>query len=578
MNKLKIGLCFVVGVFGTLQNCLAQGYPKGYFQSPMDTPLMLSAPFGSLRDNHFHSGMDIRTNEQIGLPVYAIADGYVARIKYSSVGYGKAIYINHPNGFTSVYGHLQNAEGELALYIKQYQYEQEKFEFDHFPAVGKLKAQKGQIIGWSGNSGASTGPHLHFEIRDTRTEQIINPQLFGIKGFDQYSPTIKKVVLYSLKGNAPITYSEYSITSNKLLLQDSIWLYTDTIRVPIGLWGLGLEAVDFLHNPDKEYSIYRMAFFADGKKYFEHKMDRFAFDQSKNINVHIDYARYKQEKVRYQKCFKDDGNRIGIYNYLRNRGKLPLYDTLIHDVLLEVGDFEGFTHRVKLLMQADETLSVPQEVMIPNRVATLFPAQSFTYRTKEFEVAIPAGSLYDTIQFGLSVLDRKPRTYSNAIQVHYPTTPLVSSISVSIKPDGYNETQTTKFLIASVNASGNFSSVGGGFENGRVTAKVSNFGTFVVVADSVPPIVKILNSNNKGQVQDSIGLRVQIKDELSGIASYRATLNGKWILMEYDAKNDELLYSFDEKTLPNQKQDFVLTVIDKKGNATELVAQLEFKK
>ncbi len=556
----------------------AQVYPNNVFQYPMDTPLLLSAPFGSLRDNHFHSGMDIRTSEKVGLPVYAIADGYVARIKYSPVGYGKAVYINHPNGYTSVYGHLLNAEGELASYIKKYQYEQEKFEFDHFPGVGKIQVKKGQIIGWSGNSGASTGPHLHFEIRDTKTEHIINPQLFGIKGFDQYRPAIKKVVLYSLNTNTPVVYGTYAITAAKLTEHDSVWLYKDTIRVASGLLGVGVDAVDYLHNPEKEYSIYRMTYWADGKKYYEHKMDRFAFDQSKCINVHIDYARYKLEKVRYQKCFRDDGNRIGIYNYLRNRGRLPLNDTVPHELLLEVADFAGFTHKVKVIVKADAKQKMLQETVIPNRVATVVPAKSFGYKTREIEINIPAGSLYDTIQFGLSVLDRKANAYSNTFQLHYPTTPLASPITVSIKPDGFTEQQTSKLLLASVNASGSFSSAGGGFENGRVVAKISNFGTYTVVADSVAPVVKILNANSKGVVADSTGLRVLIRDELSGIASYRATLNGKWILMEYDAKNDELLYAFDTKTIFSQKQNFKLIVADKKGNTTELVSDIEFKK
>lgn len=572
---LLVGLLLTASIWSSKGQKI---YPQGYFQAPMDTPLLLSAPFGSLRDNHFHSGMDIRTNEKVGLPVYAVADGYVARVKYSAVGYGKAVYVNHPNGFTSVYGHLQNAAGELADYIKQYQYEQERFEFDHFPISGKLKVKKGQIIGWSGNSGTSTGPHLHFEIRDTRTEHIINPQLFGIKVFDQYSPIIKKIVLYSLQSNAPLAFADYTCNNNTLILQDSVAVFKDTIDLPPGIWGFGVEAVDFLHNPDKEYSIYRMACFMDGKKYYEHKLDRFAFDQTKCINVHIDYARYKLEKTRYQKCFKDDGNRIGIYNYLRNRGRCLIVDTLCHEVLVEVSDFEGYTHKVKFILKANASLSLPKEPVVANLITIVLPSKSFSYRTGEIEINIPAGALYDTLPFGLSVSERKPNTYSSTFQVHYPTTPLASSIGLSIKPVGYSEQQVSKLLVASVTSSGGFSSAGGGYENGKVHTRISNFGTFAVVADSIPPQVKILNSDKAGIVTDSTVLLVRIVDQLSGIASYSAKLNGKWILMEYDAKNDELSYFFDQKTVFNQKQDFVLTVSDKKGNTSEIVAQLEFKK
>jgi murein DD-endopeptidase MepM/ murein hydrolase activator NlpD len=197
-------------VFVTLNGVAQNVYIQDYFVSPMDSPLYLSAPFGSLRDNHFHSGMDIRTNEKEGLPVYAIADGYVARIKYSPFGYGKAIYINHPNGYTSVYGHLQNANGTIAKYIKKYQYEMSSFDFDHFPGKDKLKVKKGDTIGWSGNSGGSTGPHLHFEIRNTQTEEIINPQLFGIPVVDAENPAIQRFYVYTFN----VGYCFYSQTRN----------------------------------------------------------------------------------------------------------------------------------------------------------------------------------------------------------------------------------------------------------------------------------------------------------------------------------------------------------------------------
>ena len=216
----KIYLLFIALLVG-IMNVQAQHYPVNYFITPMDTPLYLSAPFGSLRDNHFHSGMDIRTFEKEGLPVYAVADGYVSRIKVSAVGYGKAVYINHPNGYTSVYAHLLKYEGAIANHIKSIHYLEQKFELDNFPTKDLIKIKKGEIIGWSGNSGGSTGPHLHFEIRDTKREESINPQLFGIPGVDLFKPTLKRLVIYALNNNRPVVQHNIAINDNNTIKTDS---------------------------------------------------------------------------------------------------------------------------------------------------------------------------------------------------------------------------------------------------------------------------------------------------------------------------------------------------------------------
>lgn len=558
-------------------------YPQNYFGFPMDTPLYLSAPFGSLRDNHFHSGMDIRTYEKEGLPIYAVADGYVARIKYASNGYGKAVYINHPNGYTSVYGHLQRAEGEIASYIKRYQYEIERFDFDHFPGAGKLKVTKGQIIGWSGNSGGSTGPHLHFEIRDTKTEDVINPQLFGIPGVDVYQPVIKKVVVYSLDGNAPVLISTADISKNTLRLgADSIPTYFDTLKVVAGTVGFGVEAYDYLTNTNNEYSLYGITCSVDGKKRYAHKLDRFSFDDSRCINVHIDYARYKETKTRIQKCFKDDGNRITIYNYLLNKGRVPMpKDSLVHEALLTVSDVDGRTASVRVFFRSVGNVVASPAKPVSTVAAIFYPTKQNMFKTKELEIQVPSKALYDTLLFTYKMSPSEKFAYSPTHQIHDVNTPLNSSISISLKMDPIAETIKDKLLISSLNANGTILAIGGGYDtdkNGWVTARTSTFSNALIVADSIPPVVKIINANKEGLIKDTLGLTIRIEDDLSGIASYKMTLNGKWMLTDYDAKNDLLTYLFDEKTIFNQKQEAIITVKDKKENVTILKKEIIFVK
>ncbi len=312
-------LLFASIILINISNGQAQHYPIDYFVPPMDTPLYLSAPFGSLRDNHFHSGMDIRTYEKEGLPIYAVADGYVSRIKVSAYGYGKAVYIDHPNGFTSVYGHLLKYEGAIAKHIKAIHYQEQKFEIDNFPAKKTIPIKKGEIIGWSGNSGGSTGPHLHFESRDTKLEEPINPQLFGIPGVDFFEPTLKRLVVYSLENNRPVIQINLNINTKNSIKTDSGVVLLDTLLVAKGLTGFGIEAYDYLVNENKTYSIYCADFFMNQTKRFSFRMDRVNFSETKYINTHIDYDLYKRDGYRIQKCFLDDGNKAQIYPYMRNK-------------------------------------------------------------------------------------------------------------------------------------------------------------------------------------------------------------------------------------------------------------------
>ena len=553
-------------------------YPQTYFQAPLDIPLYLSAPFGSLRDNHFHSGMDIRTFEKEGMPVYAIADGFVSRVKISTIGYGKAIYIEHTNGYTSVYGHLQKYEGAIAEYIKKYQYQNETFELDHFP--GKvLPVKKGQIIGWSGNSGGSTGPHLHFEIRSTKSEEPLNPQLFGIHGVDFFEPSIKKVLIYNLDANRPRLLENFRVFKNKTEKVDSILFYSDTINVAKGIIGFGVEAYDYLTNLNTEYSLYGMELSIDDQKYFSYQLNRIDFDNSRCVNVHIDYEMYKRDEIRFQKCFLDDGNASKIYNYLRNKGKFHLIDENVHKVTIQVSDFDGRTEAFIFYIRGfNKDNSIPER-KAESTVETCYPKKNNIYRTKELILEIPAKALYDTLDLSLSVLKEKEHySYSSTFKIQDQFTPLSKSFSISIKPENVPVQLESKLLIVYFQKSGNIHSVGGEFKDGYVSAKSSNFGNYFVTFDTIAPTIHALNISKEGTIKDTSALKFRIDDNLSGISTYRGTINGKWVLMDYDSKNDLLIYEFDNKTLFNEKLKFELVVTDKKGNLNTFQKEIIFKR
>ena len=338
VKKILVSLLFFTVV---LFETNAQNYPQNYFRYPLDSLTNLVSPFGGLRDNHFHSGMDLRTNQQEGLPVFASADGYISRIKIQSIGYGKAIYIDHPNGYTTVYGHLQKYSGKIAQWIHNYQYKNQTFEFDYVFEKPILLVKKGDTIGLSGNSGGSSGPHVHFEIRNTKSEKIINPTLFGIIPFDTINPTIKKVFIYKNVNDGLLLKKELKIDQthiSKLKEFTNVFIYNKQTELEEDQYGFGIETYDYIHNLEEEKGIYEYSLKHKGKLVFKHTLNQFAFNESKFINAHIDFPFYKTEKVRIQKCFIDDGNEFSTYETNIEKGKIYLTEKSIDTLIFEVID------------------------------------------------------------------------------------------------------------------------------------------------------------------------------------------------------------------------------------------------
>lgn len=546
-------------------------YPLNYFGYPMDTPIILSGVFGSLRDNHFHSGMDLRTYEKEGLPVYAIADGYVARIKYASNGYGKAIYINHPNGYTSVYGHLQNANASIADYIKRYHYEIKQFEFDHFLTNNKLPVKKGDIIGWSGNTGASSGPHVHFEIRHTQSEQIINPLLFGLSVMDTLNPQIKGIALLLIKEAGGEQLQYYPLYANNTLSNDSGIILLDTLKAPNGTIGFGVEAIDYLTDRTTPFGLYGLELFIDHQKYFQFKLDRFAFNESRTINRFIDYAYYKKGHNRIQKLYLEDGSRNELHKYTRDKGRYYLNDTLVHQLKITAFDFEN--RRVNVFAYFKGSSGLDGKT-IPNiNTIRCFPNKENVFKNDLIKVTIPKNALYDTLNLEYALTPMEKNALSEVHQIHDCYTPLNKQLTIAIKPSiAVADRLTSKCLLGYAPLPNQWRSIGGEFEAGYVIARNNALGYYRVMIDTLPPTIKMLPViQNKTTGIATISFT--IKDELSGIASYQLFINGKWMLAEYDAKNDLVEYFMDENT-PQGKLQLELIVKDKKDNQTVYKSQL----
>ena len=317
-------------------------YPQTYFRSPVGYTFTLSGSYGEVRKNHFHSGIDIRTDGAIGKPVYAVADGYVSRINISPYGFGKAIYIQHPGGYTTVYGHLNAYAGEIATWARNQQYKNESFPLDTEVPKDVLKVKKGDIIAYSGNSGASGGPHLHFEIRDGATQEPLDPLAFGIKWADNTDPRITWIRIIPWGFNSMVNFTEkpamlpVSYAGGTAAVKS-----TDTVMVS-GSIIFGVEAFDFQDAASMKIAIKSVKLYVDDVKIFGQRIDRFPFAETRYVNAILDYPLYMATKQRVMLSYIAQNNILDIFDAdVSNRGIVNFNDNKVHKVKYVVGDVSG---------------------------------------------------------------------------------------------------------------------------------------------------------------------------------------------------------------------------------------------
>ena len=528
-------------------------YPISDFRSPLDIqPPALAGSFGELRSNHFHSGADFRTNQRIGYPVYAVADGYISRIRVQNSGFGLALYINHPNGYTSVYAHLSRFNPKIGQEVKDIQYRLKSYEIDEFPKSDIIPIRKGDIIAYSGNSGSSGGPHLHFEIRESKTEATINPQLLGIEIPDQIPPVISSMYVYRLNEQpfseyTPKQYFQVVGGNGKFSLNK-----VQTINL-YGEVGFGIVTTDKHNGQSGTNGVYSIELLVDGTTIFTSALERFSFANSRAINSHIDYPAFITFKRSVQKSFVDPGNPLQIYSNLVNNGRISFSDGKLHQVEYRVSDSRGNKSVLKFNVQSNSKALISS----PPPVAGIpFSYQkSNEFSNDEIKINIPKGSLYSDINFIYKKLN------GNNHQIHNSLTPLHNGFELWLKVDSSLVKNVTKAVV--VNSSR--VSQGGIYENGYLKANPKTFGTFSIAIDSIAPVITPLNIAPGKNLNDVAAIRFTIRDQLSGIKSFNGYIDGKWVLMEFDAKTASLWHNFDSRTTAG-KHVFELVVIDMKDN------------
>jgi len=543
--------------------------PNDYFRSPLDTVLLLSASFGEIRAGHLHSGIDIKVFEKEGMPVLAVADGFVVRVKVSPVGFGNALYIDHPNGFTSVYGHLQRFSSEIQKYIRKEQYERESFDVDVFPGKDLIRIKKGDTIGYAGNSGTSFGPHLHFELRDTKTERPINPLHFGYNIKDTLKPIISSLIIYPFGDSSSVNKNyfpvQYPLEGTDTLHPSLI--AEDTLCLAGKIY-FGIETEDLMYNQRDKNGVYSVELFIDSTLCFSQALDSFAFDETRYVNAMIDFNYWMHTGRKIIKTYISPGNKLPVYRYVANQGIFDFSAPKLHLIRYEVSDFSG--NKKVLQFYAKGNFPFPQDYVnepwCNDDTLIFYPDRKNSFKNEDIEITIPAGALYDTLLFSYSS-DKIPKgCFSKLYHIQNPFSALQKNMTVSVKTEGLPEKYQQKALLVRINENHSKSAVNSTFENGFVIAKTNTFGDYAVTIDAIPPQIKPLNIPRKHHITRQKNLEFLITDNLSGIKSYRGTLNGQWILMEYDAKSDKLIYRFDDR-LHKGKNDLRIVVTDECKNS-----------
>ncbi|MFO8053564.1 MAG: M23 family metallopeptidase [Bacteroidales bacterium] len=533
------------------------------FRPPLDLGMNLSGTFGELRSNHFHSGIDIRTNRSIGYPVYAIADGWVSRLRVGPTGFGRALYLTHPTGHTSVYAHLNRFNDDITRFVRQKQYANESFSVNFYLSRNQIPVKRGDIIGYSGNSGSSAAPHLHFEIRNAHNQHPTNVLKHGFEMKDNSCPLIQRLRFYPVGAGSAINQKPYEQSVYVFDRGTDIKLNTSRVRIS-GKIALGVQAIDQSYGSTKKNGPYRVSMYADSVKFWEFIADHFSFYETRYMNAMIDYGSYKRNGHKYYQSYLRPGNQLSMIA-VKDNGLVEFAPGQKRTIRIEVADLAGNVSSVEFRLEgaalSDSTIAQPR------LNGKLFHYDKDNYFEKEgIRLTIPAGALYDTLDFRYNKEEMPGDAYSKVHHVHNEFTPLHDYVAISIKVDRLlSNGDKSKLMLMRKDHKGRRRPAGGSWNNGWVSAKIRDFGKYYVVADTIKPEITPNNFYPGKTVNHGESIRFTVKDDLSGIKYYRGEINGKWVLFQYDPKKNRLYYELDER-VEQGENNLLLTVSDKKGN------------
>lgn len=539
----------------------AKDYPKHYFRNPLNIPISLAGNFGELRPNHYHMGLDIRTKKRVNLPVYAAADGYIAKVKVEPAGFGQAIYINHPNGYTTVYAHLNDFSPALSAYVKQQQYKQESWRISIDVPPGMFPVKKGEQIALSGSTGGSEAPHLHFEIRSTSDDVNLNPTLFALPIIDNTKPTILGLAVYdgtkSIYEQSPKIFPVRNVKGVLRIRGGAITSSVSKLRFAI-------SAFDTESGTANRNGIYQASLYDDNKPEIGFEMDRISYANTRGVNAHIDYKTKTNGGPYLQQLFRLPGYNNSIYYSFKNDGLIDLSDGALHLMKIDVKDGYGniatLNFSVKYKEGAANTWLAPGKMFYPHMLDA--------FETPDCAFYIGEKCLYDSVHINFFKLPY-PGGISYTYEIGAVYIPLQDSFLVRIKPISNFDVSKMDKVVMQRFAGSKKDVEKVQWQGGWASARFRDFGDFQLLVDEEPPRVIPVGFANGANLSRASRIVLIIKDNLDVFKNFRAELDGKWLRFSND-KGKSFIYNFDEHC-PRGKHELKISVQDEAGNSATQV-------
>jgi hypothetical protein len=545
------------------------GQPQ--FINPLLLTPSLSGTFAEIRSDHFHSGIDLRTNEMEGLPVLAAADGFISRIKVSASGFGNVLYMDHPSGYTTVYAHLHRFSEELERQVVRQQYLKKSFEVEWFPSAGSLSVQQGQLIGFSGNTGSSSGPHLHFEIRDSRTSMPLNPLPFLMRLTDTVAPVIRNILLIDYvpceDGYYPVSRTLLSVNDpegNSVSLNDTLPYHFTA--------GLGVEAYDSMQGSSALLGVKQVVLKTNGRETFRFEVEKFSFHETRYVNACIDYSLRVSEGKTFLLLHRLPGNHFSAFTGYENQGYIETVAGRVTACEIIVSDFFGNVASARFRIQKSME---KKPVALPSENKIISPVRHPVIHDRWVRVEFPQGLMtYNIHEFDWQVMDSAMARYSVFARIGRETIPVHQPYTLKMKVRHLPSEHREKSLIVFVNEKQKRQSMGGQYAEGWVSASVRTFGYFYVEIDTLGPIISTPQITDD-ELWQGRKITFRISDNLSGIGYYEMQIDRQWVPARYDEKTGTLFYilAFSETVA---EKDIYVKTLDKKKNQSVWNGRIRF--
>lgn len=530
------------------------------FHSPLKIPLDLSGNFGELRPGHFHAGLDIRTQGKTGLNVYAIDSGFISRVAISLYGYGKVVYVQHYNGLTSVYAHLKKFDPILNEVVKAEQAKNGAFTFDLELPPNQIKVSRGQVIGLSGNTGGSAGPHLHFEIRNTQTEKPVNPLHFGFKIRDHIPPVISAIAIYPLSEESSVN-GKHKKAVFKVSPQNGKYRITNPAPIQAyGKIGFGIYTRDKISNSSFRFGVYSIALYKNDQLVYSHKLDSFSFDHTRCINAHMDYHEARKNKRKVQRSFQLTGNQLGIYHDVVNRGNFFFLKKGTHRLKYVVKDFYGNTSSIEFDLNSTDsnTISIKQ----PKSQTILRYNQVNTYEDSTITINFPKTCLYEDTPLKISYKAPIGRCVTPIAYINSLYDPLNDYMDLSFDVSHLSQEDQAKSVIVSLDQKLSvLAAEGGQVVENRIKTKTRSFGPYTVFVDKTAPRISHLTLKKRSTFTTPGRIYFYVSDNISGIKNYQVKVDGQWVVLEYERNRKRVFFDLEnvKKTAASHEYEIQLT-------------------